>query len=114
MSLPPVMAAEELEERFVLDQAVVLEHIHHVVKAVLRGDGDGDGVLLLVQGQHVVGGDPAHTGQQSGYADDDHHVEHGKAGGAGGAAPAPAVLGGGRTGCAGRPPGGLSFCVPEA
>ena len=94
---------EELEERFVLDQAVVLEHIHHVVIAVLRGDGDGDGVLLLVQGQHVAGGDPAHTGQQSGYADDGHSVEHGKAGGAGGAAPAPGGGGGGPAAPAGLP-----------
>lgn len=78
---------EELEQAFVFDQVVLLQHGDHVAEAVLLPDGDGGRLFRLVQGQNVVGRHPADAGQQGGDPDDKDHIEQGEAG--------PAVPGGG-------------------
>ena len=83
--------APVLEQALILDEPLFFQPVCHLVKAVLFVHGDGDLFFRLVQGQHVVGGDPAHAGQQNGHADDGHRVQHTGAGGK--AAGAPPVVG---------------------
>ena len=72
---------EQLEQALILDEPLFFQPVRHLVKAVLFVHGDGDLFFRLVQGQHVVGGDPAHAGQQNGHADDGHRIQHAGAGG---------------------------------
>ena len=71
---------EELEERFVLDQAVVLQGVGHLVQGGIFLNGDGGGVLGLIEGQHIAGSHPAQRRQQRRDADDEDHIEHGSIG----------------------------------
>ena len=66
---------EELEDQLVLDQAVFLQQIGHLVQGGALLNGDGGIVLRLVEGQHIAGGHPAQSGQQGRDADDKDHIE---------------------------------------
>ena len=70
---------KQLEQPLELDEAVLFQGVDHVVKAVLRRHGDGDLFILLVQGQHIPGGNPPQTGQHDGHANHAHDIHHGKA-----------------------------------
>ena len=70
--------AEELEDHLIFDEPLLLQFVCHLGHAVPLVDLHDGGERLLVQGQHVVGPDPAHAGQQGGdaqHADDvDEHA----------------------------------------
>ena len=92
--LAPCEGGKELEEPLILDQPLILQPVHDAVEAVLRGDGNGHFLLILIQGQHIVCGDPKQAGQQDGHSDDSYHIEHGEAGGPAGRAAAGTAGGG--------------------
>ena len=77
--LAPGKGGKQIKQRLVLNESVFLEHVRHIAKAVFTGNGNGNRFLLFVQGQHIVGGHPADTGQQGGNSDDKHHIEQSKA-----------------------------------
>ena len=69
--------AIEVEEELVLNEAVVLEGIHHIAELLVVFHLDDGGGVLLVQGQQVVGPDPAHGGQHGGQTHHEQHIQQG-------------------------------------
>ena len=66
---------EELEHHLVLDEALLLQLVGHLAHRVPFVDLHHGGKGGLVEGQHIVGPDPAHAGQEGGDAKHKNDIE---------------------------------------
>lgn len=66
---------EELEHHLVLDEALLLQLVGHLAHRVPLVDLHHGGKGGLVEGQHIVGPDPAHAGQEGGDAKHKNDIE---------------------------------------
>ena len=67
----------QLEQELVLDQAVLLQHIHDGIHGGVLINFDDGGGVLLVQAQQVAGPNPAQRRQDGGDADDQQYIQQG-------------------------------------
>ncbi len=68
--------AIELEQKLIVDQAVLLEILRHRVQAVALADGDGDEIVRLGQGQHIVRRQPHSHRQHRRHHQHRKHIRH--------------------------------------
>ena len=66
---------EELKHHLVLDEALLLQLVGHLAHRVPLVDLHHGGKGGLVEGQHIVGPDPAHAGQEGGDAKHKNDIE---------------------------------------
>ena len=67
----------EDKQELIVDEAVILEILGHILQGIPLVDGDGNYVVGLGQGQHIVCGKPHHHRQHHRGHQHTEHIRHG-------------------------------------